>query len=174
MSDAPATLLVADDDEAKRYILTTWLRRAGHTVIEAATGGEALDQVGAAELVLLDVNMPDMDGMEVLRKIREIRLIDALPLIMCTASHAGEDVVRALEAGANDYVTKPVDLSVALARIQAQVERKRANAKLARAQAALSAMNEDLERRVEERTRELAAINHRLELEILRRQQSDA
>ena len=103
-----------------------------------------------------------------------MRSMDALPVIMCTANHASEDVVHALEAGANDYVTKPVDLSVALVRILAQVERKRANDKLARTQAALSAMNEDLERRVQARTRELAEINHRLELEIQRRQQADA
>ena len=61
----PGTVLVVDDDEAKRYILTTWLRRAGHTVIEAATGREALELAGAAELVLLDVNLPDMSGYEV-------------------------------------------------------------------------------------------------------------
>ena len=59
MTDAPAVVLVVDDDEAKRYLLTTWLRRAGHTVIEAGTGREALEMVSAAELVLLDVNLPD-------------------------------------------------------------------------------------------------------------------
>ncbi len=93
---------------------------------------------------------------------------------MCTANNASEDVVKALEAGANDYVAKPVDFAVALARINVQVERKRANAKLATAYEALNAMNVELERRVEERTRELAAINDRLALEILRREQSDA
>ena len=60
MTDAPAVVLVVDDDEAKRYLLATWLRRAGHTVIEAGTGREALEKVSAAELVLLDVNLPDV------------------------------------------------------------------------------------------------------------------
>ena len=65
MTDAPAVVLVVDDDEAKRYLLVTWLRRAGHTVIEAGTGREALEKVSAAELVLLDVNLPDVSGYEV-------------------------------------------------------------------------------------------------------------
>ena len=93
---------------------------------------------------------------------------------MCTANNASADIVVALEAGANDYVAKPVDFAVALARVQAQVERKRASAKLAEACDALNLLNNDLERRVTERTRELAAINDRLTLEVLRRQQSDA
>ena len=75
---------------------------------------------------------------------------------MCTANSASADIVQALEAGANDYVTKPVDFAVAFARINAQVERKRANARLAMAYAAVN------------------EINDRLEREILRRQQSDA
>src|ERR1035441_113013 len=78
-ADAPATVLVVDDDEAKRYILTSWLRRAGHTVIEAATGREALDTVGAVELVLLDVNLPDMTGYEVCRARRARRAAAGRP-----------------------------------------------------------------------------------------------
>ena len=172
----PIRLLIVDDVEDNRVILGRRFVRRGFHVAEANCGRQALEYIERHEfdVVLLDINMPDMDGMEVLRKIREKRVMETLPVIMCTALHASEDVVRALEAGANDYVTKPVDLSVALARIHAQVDRKRVNAKLARAQAALGAMNEDLEWRVEERTRELAAINHRLEMEILRRQQADA
>jgi CheY-like chemotaxis protein len=62
-----------DDDEAKRYILATWLRRAGHTVIEAATGRRGPGKGGAAELVLLDVNLPDMSGYDVCRRIKATR-----------------------------------------------------------------------------------------------------
>ena len=176
VGDEPIRLLIVDDIEDNRVILGRRFVRRGFRVAEANCGRQALEYIERHEFdaVLLDINMPDMDGMEVLRRTREIRSMDALPVIMCTANHASEDVVHALEAGANDYVTKPVDLSVALARILAQVERKRANDKLARAQAALSAMNEDLEGRVEARTRELAEINQRLELEIQRRQQADA
>ena len=83
---APATLLLVDDDEAKRYVMTTWLRRAGHTVIEAATGGEALEKVGAAELVLLDVNLPDMSGYEVCRRIKADPRTAAIPVIQVSAT----------------------------------------------------------------------------------------
>ena len=66
MTDAPSRqLLLVDDDEAKRYVLATWLRRAGHTVVEAASGREALELVAGAELVVLDVNLPDISGIEV-------------------------------------------------------------------------------------------------------------
>ena len=64
------TLLLVDDDEAKRYVISTWLRRAGYTVTEVGTGGEALGLAGSAELVLLDVNLPDMSGFEVCRRIK--------------------------------------------------------------------------------------------------------
>jgi CheY-like chemotaxis protein len=60
MTDAPVTVLLVDDDQAKRYIVATWLRRAGHTVVEAATGQEALAKAASAELILLDVNLPDI------------------------------------------------------------------------------------------------------------------
>ena len=89
-ADAPATVLVVDDDEAKRYILTTWLRRAGHTVIEAATGREALDTVGAVELVLLDVNPPDMTGYEVCRQIKGNPRTAAVPVVQVSATVMGE------------------------------------------------------------------------------------
>ena len=89
-ADAPATVLVVDDDEAKRYILTSWLRRAGHTVIEAATGREALDTVGAVELVLLDVNPPDMTGYEVCRQIKGNPRTAAVPVVQVSATVMGE------------------------------------------------------------------------------------
>ena len=85
--------------------------------------------------------MPDMDGVEVLKRIRQTWSSDALPVIMCTANNASEDIVLALDAGANDYVAKPVDFAVALARVRVQVERKRANVGLARAHEALNTMN---------------------------------
>ena len=70
MSEAPGTLLLVHDDDARRYALGTWLRRAGHTVTEVGTGCEALAAVIAADLVLLDVNLPDMSGFDVCRRSR--------------------------------------------------------------------------------------------------------
>jgi CheY-like chemotaxis protein len=69
MTEAAGTLLVVVDDPAKRYLLTIWLRRAGHTVTEAATGRDALNGLDGIELVVLDVNLPDMSGYEVCRLI---------------------------------------------------------------------------------------------------------
>jgi CheY-like chemotaxis protein len=89
MTDAPAVLLLVDDDEAKRYVIATWLRRAGHTVIEVATGREALDQVDTAELVLLDVNLPDISGYEVCRQIKGDPRTAAIPVIQVSATAVG-------------------------------------------------------------------------------------
>ncbi len=172
----PIHLLVVDDIEDNRIILTRLFMRRGFRVTQADGGLRALDILSGEEfdLVLLDVLMPDLNGVEVLKRIRQTWSPDALPVIMCTANNASQDIVLALDAGANDYVAKPVDFAVALARVKVQVERKRANAKLAQAHEALNTMNADLEQRVVERTRELAAINDRLKLEMLRRHQSDA
>ena len=70
MAEAAGTLLLVDDDEAKRYLLGTWLRRAGHTVTEAETGRDALSRLDGIELVLLDVNLPDISGYDVCRLIK--------------------------------------------------------------------------------------------------------
>jgi diguanylate cyclase (GGDEF)-like protein len=169
-------LLIVDDIADNRAILSRRFVRRGFTVTEADGGRRALELIDRQEfdIVLLDIRMPDIDGIEVLRTIRKTRPADQLPVIMCTANNASEDVVQALEAGANDYVTKPVDFAIALARIAIQADRKRANVKLAKAHEALNSMNSELETRVAERTRELAAINDRLKSEIVKRQQSDA
>ncbi len=89
MTEAQARILLVDDDEAKRYLTGTWLRRAGHAVIEAGTGREALDLVGSAELVVLDVNLPDMSGHEVCKLIKGDPATAATPV-----SAASSDAVR--------------------------------------------------------------------------------
>ncbi len=171
-----ARLLLVDDIEDNRIVLRRRFQRRGFEVEEAESGACALQMIGASayDLVLLDVRMPDMDGIEALKRIRLSHSADVLPVIMCTANNASEDIVVALEAGANDYVAKPVDFAVALARVQVQIERKRANGRLNDAYAELNSLNGDLERRVEERTADLASTNERLMLEVLRRQQADA
>ena len=106
--------------------------------------------------------MPDLDGLEVLRKIRLDHSPESLPVIMVTAKNESADIVEALGLGANDYVVKPVDFSVALARVNAQVGRKRASEALAMANAALMQSNEQLRneiagrRRSEEQTQYLS------------------
>ncbi|HMH89901.1 MAG TPA: response regulator, partial [Streptosporangiaceae bacterium] len=81
-----AVVLLVDDDEAKRYLMGTWLRRGGHTVIEAGTGKEALEKAGSAELIVLDVNLPDMLGYEVCRQIKADPATAAIPVVQVSAT----------------------------------------------------------------------------------------
>ena len=121
-------ILVVDDVEANRDALARRLRRRGYTVIEAAGGREALGLIatGTFDLVLLDVMMPDVNGLDVLRAVRKERSAVELPVIMATARAEGSDVVEALQLGANDYVTKPLDFPVVFARVQTQLDLRRA------------------------------------------------
>ncbi len=127
-ADARFTLLVVDDDENNRDLLTQRLERKGYRVLQAENGPLALETIEREEvdLVLLDVMMPEMDGIQMLRILRRSRSPLDLPVVMVTALTESEDVVRALEAGANDYVTKPVDFAVGLARIENQLLNRRA------------------------------------------------
>ena len=124
-----ATLLLVDDEPMNRDALGRRLLRAGYRVLTAENGAQALDIAAAdrIDLVLLDVMMPGMDGIETLRRLRESHSISDLPVIMVTAKDSSDNVVEALDAGANDYVTKPVDFAVAQARIRTQLTARRAD-----------------------------------------------
>ena len=126
--DKPAKILVVDDVPDNRDILTRRLARRGFEIVEAGNGTEALDVLSREDidLVLLDIMMPDIEGTEIVREIRKTRSQTDLPIIMVSAKTLSEDVAESLELGANDYVIKPVDFTVALARIRAQLDRKRA------------------------------------------------
>jgi CheY-like chemotaxis protein len=125
-----ATLLVVDDNLLNREMLGRRLERAGYGVVVAASGKEALDIMGrtSVDLVLLDVMMPEMSGLDVLTRIREKHSPADLPVIMVTARTESADVVEALGLGANDYVSKPVDFPVVQARIEAHLRTKNAAA----------------------------------------------
>jgi CheY-like chemotaxis protein len=126
-ADAPATVLVVDDDEAKRYILTSWLRRAGHTVIEAGTGGEALELVGTVELILLDVNLPDMSGYDVCRRIKNDPRTAAIPVVQVSATAITvADRAAGLTQGADAYLTEPTEPEELLAVVMAALRYYRA------------------------------------------------
>ena len=120
------TLLVVDDNELNRDALSRHLRRQGYLVTAAADGHEALALIAAEpyDVVLLDVEMPGMSGLEVLTRLRAAHSDTELPVIMVTARSQGPDIVEAFRLGANDYVTKPIDVPVALARIATHVSRK--------------------------------------------------
>jgi diguanylate cyclase (GGDEF)-like protein/PAS domain S-box-containing protein len=121
-------LLIVDDDEANRDMLGRRLARAGFRVSVASDGGEALARIAQEDysLILLDKSMPGMNGIDVLRRIRQSWGPARLPVVMATAETLSQSVVEALALGANDYITKPIDFPVALARIKAQLERRRA------------------------------------------------
>ncbi len=120
------TLLVVDDTDENRDMLSRRLERRGYDVLRAEGGEQALEIVAKepVDLVLLDIMMPGMDGIEVLRRLRQARGQTELPIIMQTAKTDSEDVVEALDLGANDYVTKPIDFPVVLARVETQLRGK--------------------------------------------------
>jgi diguanylate cyclase (GGDEF)-like protein len=121
------------------------------------------------DCVLLDVMMPGMDGTEVLKRIREKLSASLLPVVMVTAKNQSEDVVDALKSGANDYVTKPVDFPIALARVNTQISRRRAELKLLDTNQALLSEKATLEDRVSERAARLVQANAAIQEEISRR-----
>jgi CheY-like chemotaxis protein len=128
LNAADYTLLVVDDNEENREVLSRRLIKKGFQVLVAEGGRQALSLVEAqpVDLLLLDIMMPGMTGVEVLEELRKTRSAADLPIIMCTAKTESEDVVRTLELGANDYVTKPIDFPVVLARVQSQLRLKKA------------------------------------------------
>ena len=124
---APGLLLVVDDDATNRDVLSRRLKQQGHAVETASNGRDALQLMGDAafDLVLLDIMMPDMDGYEVLGKIKADARLHHLPVIMISALDEVQSVVRCIEAGAEDYLTKPFNPILLRARIGACLEKKR-------------------------------------------------
>jgi len=129
-----AVILVVDDNELNREILVERLCERGYQVTEAADGSEALAELEARnfDLVVLDIMMPGLDGFTVLQRIRAKHSLVELPVIMATARGDRSDVVEALQKGANDYVIKPLDFAVAVARIETHLALKRANDEIRR------------------------------------------
>ncbi|HEY6549480.1 MAG TPA: adenylate/guanylate cyclase domain-containing protein, partial [Vicinamibacteria bacterium] len=126
-ANASGHVLVVDDNEMNRDMLSRRLAGRGYRVTVARDGREALRLVEESffDSVLLDVMMPDVSGIEVLTRLRRQYSQSDLPVIMATARDASEDVVEALRLGANDYVTKPLDFPVVLARLETQLALKR-------------------------------------------------
>lgn len=141
------SLLVVDDSEPNRDALSRRLMRRGYRVATAADGALALEMVERErfDLVLLDVMMPGLNGLEVLQRLRQTYAQAELPVIMATAKDESADVIRALELGANDYVTKPLDFPVVLARVQTQLSLRRSVRQILALEERLRLRNEELE-----------------------------
>jgi diguanylate cyclase (GGDEF)-like protein/PAS domain S-box-containing protein len=129
MNSVTGRLLIVDDNEMNRDMLARRLERKGYEIEVAESAQQLLQRIkpDSADIVLLDIEMPDMSGLEALKKLREGFSSIELPVIMVTAKNQSEDIVKALDLGANDYLTKPVDFPVALARIATQLSLKRAH-----------------------------------------------
>ncbi|HZI65113.1 MAG TPA: fused response regulator/phosphatase [Thermoanaerobaculia bacterium] len=126
---APAggRILVVDDNEMNRDLLSRRLRQQGHTVSIAENGRQALEKIGAEELdlVMLDIMMPELDGYQVLEKMRADGTLERLPVVMISAVTEIESVVRCIEMGATDYLPKPFNTVLLKARVGATLEKKR-------------------------------------------------
>jgi sigma-B regulation protein RsbU (phosphoserine phosphatase) len=158
------SILLVDDEELNSEGLARRLRRAGYEVTIARSGQAAIELLvdHQFDLTLLDVMMPGMSGLEVLKFLRRIDSLIDLPIIMVTARGESEEIVEALELGANDYVTKPLDFPVVLARIRTQLALRRAVSQVSKLEHKLNARNKELE----ETTTKLAAANERLKRDL--------
>ena len=123
MADS-STILLVDDEAAVRKVLTFPLERDGYTVVQAADGEEALERFGGqpVDLVVLDIMLPKLDGLEVCRRLRAQ---SSVPIIMLTARDDELDKVLGLELGADDYITKPFSIREFRSRVKALLRRAR-------------------------------------------------
>ena len=128
MNARQSRLLIVDDNEMNRDMLARRLARKGYVIGLAENAQDLLQRVkqDVVDLVLLDIEMPDISGLDALKALREQYSPAELPIIMVTAKTQSEDIVRALDLGANDYLTKPIDFAVAVARIGTQLSHKKA------------------------------------------------
>ena len=152
-ADILGRILVVDDNESNRDIMLRRLQRQGYTVEAVSSGREAVALVenGDYSLVVLDWMMPEMSGIDTLKRIRLTRSGTDLPVIIATARSARSDVIEALGAGANDYITKPIDFPVAIARIETLVTNHLGVRMLRQANEAMRNVNLQLEKETSER-----------------------
>ena len=127
-------ILIADDGLVMRTVISRKLQEKDSRVTAAPSGIEVMELIENTtfDLVLLDIHMPGMDGFETLRRLRKCFSQTQLPIIMATSKDEDEDVVRCFEAGANDFVAKPINFPVLFARIETQLKLKRATEELER------------------------------------------
>ena len=156
----PVTILAVDDQPANLRLLDAVLSPRGYRVVRATSGEQALELLpsSGADLVLLDIVMPGIDGYEVCRRIRSASETAYLPVVMITAS-GHQEKTRAIEAGADDFVSKPFDQSELLARVASLARIKRYHDTITRQAAELAEWNAELEARVNTQLEELQRMN---------------
>ena len=158
--DITATVLAVDDQQTNLKLLDAVLAPRGHRVLTAQSGPEALALLEKEDIdiVLLDILMPEMDDYEICRRIRSTPATEFLPVVMITAS-GSEQRLAALQAGADDFVTKPFDKSELLARVASLTRIKRYHDTILRQAAELAEWNAELESRVAQQVSELERTN---------------
>jgi adenylate cyclase len=157
----PPRILVADDNPANVKMLTMRLTSEGYEVVSAADGEAtlAVARETMPDLILLDVMMPKVDGMEVCRRLKTDAAVPFTPIIMVTAMADLRDVVKGLDAGADDYLTKPVDHAALVARVRSMLRIKGLHDTVESQARELAAWNATLERRVQEQVAELERVS---------------
>jgi adenylate cyclase len=155
----PALILVVDDNEANVDILKTRLETQGYAVITARDGEEAIARATAdhPDLILLDIMMPKLDGLEVTRRLRADGSLPYMPIVLVTAKSDTRDIVHGLDAGADEYLTKPIDQAALVARVRSLLRSK-----------ALHDTVEEQARCLAAQAQELAEVNRSLEERVQR------
>jgi cyclic di-GMP phosphodiesterase len=143
----PSTILITDDEPAFRDFMATLLRTQGFRVVAAADGVEALDAFAhhQPDLVLLDIEMPHLDGFEVCRRLKQNPETRLTPVVLVTGLTASQDRIRGIEVGANDFLSKPVDRTELLARVKSLLSLKAYTDELERAESVLFALARSIE-----------------------------
>jgi adenylate cyclase len=163
----PPLILIADDNEANREILGRLLEARGYHLVMAADGEAALASARSElpDLVLLDVMMPKLDGFEVCQRLKADKALPFMPIILVTARADSKDIVRGLEAGGDEYVTKPIDQAALVARVRSALRIKELHdtvheqsRRLARQADELAQWNTTLEQRVQDQLVEIERI----------------
>jgi adenylate cyclase len=153
----PPRILIVDDNETNRDILATRLGLHGYELIQATDGEEALASAreNRPDLILLDIMMPKIDGIEVCRQLKNDDTLPFIPIILVTAKADSKDVVAGLEAGADEYLTKPIDQLALVARVKSVLRIKELHDRATAQAADLAAWNKNLEQRVCEQLSEI-------------------
>jgi adenylate cyclase len=156
----PARILVVDDNEVGRDIVVTRLQLNGYETLEAADGKHALATArqSTPDLILLDVMMPEIDGIEVCRQLKSDPELPFIPVILVTAKTQTDDVVTGLDAGADEYLTKPIDQTALIARVRSALRVKSLHDQLNAQAAHLAKLNLTLEERVTKQVAEIERV----------------
>ena len=155
-------VLIVDDMPENLQVLASYLSRAGYEVLPATSGSKALNFARARmpDLILLDVSMPEMDGFEVCRCLKNMPELSNIPVLFITARTDTEDVVRGFNVGGVDYITKPFNSIELLARVHTHLELKNARDALLKYNAELTRQGDELRQLDEEKNRLLSILSH--------------